>query len=484
MPSRPSITGKRIKKDKRRVLSEQKTAYESFRSRALVLGDEFYDSSSSALHDASNITSISTIPSNLLGSINEASTSSGADTRAQSVPSDFDFSINAFRDRSTIPERAGSVNSMTALQRLRRAAHTAVVTNHIMMKSTMSAESDDVMDENEESEEATTSKQPSTPPTLSIDTIHARNAGQYTIIAFVNSASGGGKGKSLYTTLQSHLGKSYVVDLHSCRPGNMPEDTLIKYAADPMVRILACGGDGTCGWLYSSLDKVWSILLGQVSTTSRVHLSKYKDHLPLAIMPLGTGNDLSRQFGWGGKFHNAMKNQSMISAVQNAKISKLDRWRCIIMPMETLTGEDKAFVPKILAKSSADSRQNTLDVFKAFMEEESRPSLVTSSRSHSSTCSSSTHPKDFPSTQLFDGVFCNYFSLGFDATIAYLFHHEREMFPERFTSPLKNKFVYVKKCPAALRAPKLRKRVKLLVNDGNGNMVKKQIPKSCRAIVS
>lgn len=61
-------------------------------------------------------------------------------------------------------------------------------------------------------------------------------------------------------------------------------------AKDPRenMRVMVAGGDGTVGWVLGSL--------GQLYGESREPI------LPIGIIPLGTGNDLSRSFGWGGSF--------------------------------------------------------------------------------------------------------------------------------------------------------------------------------------
>ncbi|PAV56974.1 hypothetical protein WR25_19636 [Diploscapter pachys] len=79
------------------------------------------------------------------------------------------------------------------------------------------------------------------------------------------------------------------------------------------VRILIAGGDGT---ICSTLDVVDS--LGHKG--------------PVAVLPLGTGNDLSRVLGWGKQCGSDINIIQLLADIQNAQVVNVDRWRIRIEP--------------------------------------------------------------------------------------------------------------------------------------------------------
>ncbi|GAB6033373.1 hypothetical protein CHUAL_013138 [Chamberlinius hualienensis] len=188
------------------------------------------------------------------------------------------------------------------------------------------------------------------------------------LLVFINPRSGGNQGAKLMQKFQWLLNPRQVFDLSH----GGPLIGLEYYKKVPNLRILACGGDGTVGWILSMLDEIG-----------------INPSPPVAVLPLGTGNDLARNLGWGGGYTDEPISK-ILSNIEDGEITQLDRFNITVVPNpypDPTNGEE--------GKS-----------------------------------------------QLPLNVVNNYFSLGADAYIALEFHEAREARPDKFNSRLRNKMFY------------------------------------------
>ena len=131
------------------------------------------------------------------------------------------------------------------------------------------------------------------------------------LLVFVNVKSGGQQGAELITSFRHLLNPHQVFDLQNGGP--LPG--LYVFRNIERYRILACGGDGTIGWVLSCLDNV--------SQDAKCQSP------PMAIVPLGTGNDLARVLRWGVGYTGAEEPVNLLRDVIEAEEITLDRWTVV-----------------------------------------------------------------------------------------------------------------------------------------------------------
>ena len=139
------------------------------------------------------------------------------------------------------------------------------------------------------------------------------------ILLFVNPASGGGLGLELMNRLRD-CSMVHVVQLPA------EQDTWFeKYehvVNNPNVRCCAAGGDGTVNWVVQLLRKFYTGVFQP----------------PLAVIPFGTGNDMSRSLGWGSGMTRATLS-SVGRTIENIAASRhvvdSDMWEVTIERKDT-----------------------------------------------------------------------------------------------------------------------------------------------------
>ncbi|XP_027367269.1 diacylglycerol kinase 4-like [Abrus precatorius] len=230
------------------------------------------------------------------------------------------------------------------------------------------------------------------------------------MIVFINPRSGGRHGSLLKERLQHLISEEQVFDLSDVKPVEFIRyglgclemlscfgDSCAKETRE-RIRIVVAGGDGTVGWVLGCL--------AELHKQGRVPVP------PVGIIPLGTGNDLSRSFGWGGSFPFSWKAASKRSLYKACigPICRLDSWRISLsMPEGTIINP-----PHSLKNTEEFTLDEGLEV-----EGELPKNVI-----------------------CYEGVFYNYFSIGMDAQVAYGFHHLRNEKPYLAQGPIANKIIY------------------------------------------
>lgn len=285
------------------------------------------------------------------------------------------------------------------------------------------------------------------------------NAPLYPLIVMINSKSGGRKGPALRAVLNDLLSKEQVFDL-SVTP---PKD-FFRYGLGCLERLAECGdqcakdvrnclrlivsgGDGTVGWVLGSMTEL--------------HLVNRLPVPPVGIIPLGTGNDLARSFGWGGSFMFAWRPlvRRYLLKAASSQTAELDSWQVMVRT----SSKEEVQLPHALHP------QQHIPIF----EEGDLGDVKAAS---------------------FEGIYYNYFSIGMDAQVAYGFHNLRERQPYLAQGPISNKLVYsgcscvqgwfCTACSANPRARSLRNIMRLQVKrEPHGDWEPVDLPQNVRAVI-
>ncbi|XP_017764004.1 PREDICTED: eye-specific diacylglycerol kinase isoform X2 [Eufriesea mexicana] len=138
------------------------------------------------------------------------------------------------------------------------------------------------------------------------------------VLVFINPKSGGNQGAKLLQKFQWLLNPRQVFDLTQ----GGPKMGLELFKKVPNLRVLACGGDGTVGWVLSILDQIGA-----------------SPPPAVGVLPLGTGNDLARALGWGGGYTDEPIGK-ILTNIGESDTTLLDRWQLLVERNPDAQGDD------------------------------------------------------------------------------------------------------------------------------------------------
>ncbi|CAJ0954030.1 unnamed protein product, partial [Mesorhabditis belari] len=125
------------------------------------------------------------------------------------------------------------------------------------------------------------------------------------VFVLVNPKSGSGAGTKVASSFRLVLHPIQVIDVTKSHM-----KTVLRWLeSHPEIeaRIVIAGGDGTISFVLNDIDEL-------------------SNRPAVAVLPLGTGNDLSRVLGWGKQSDGCVVPSQVLEDLQEAEVFLLDRW--------------------------------------------------------------------------------------------------------------------------------------------------------------